>query len=232
MKKTALVFSLLASSQLCFADNALYQPKDENTPSIESITMSYGTPMRKELALNGATSGLPKTAYSGATMKLNMIGGVAPYSIEVTEGNVDIKEDVLTIREKGKIKLLISDSVGSSFTYSFNPSFFSTPDNVIRTFSQSEQYCSKLGGSLPKIEDIALFPTARMFGYLFSEWGSFSLNQSGWYTSDQDMSYKLFRNQDEWSSMGYDGHISAHLDNGLVYQTFDDAFTRTTCIFK
>ena len=47
--------------------------------------MSYGTPMRKDLALNGATSGLPKTAYSGATMKLNMIGGVAPYSVEVTE---------------------------------------------------------------------------------------------------------------------------------------------------
>ncbi|RSD32218.1 hypothetical protein [Vibrio pectenicida] len=232
MKKTALVLSLLASSQVCFASNSLYQPKDENTPSIESITMSYGTPMKKELALNGATSGLPKTAFYGATMKLNMIRGVAPYSIEVTEGNVDIEEDILTIKDKGKIKLLISDSVGSSFTYSFNPSFFSTPDDLLRTFSQSEQYCNNMGGSLPKIEEIALVPTARMFGYLFAEWGSFSLNKSDWYTPDQDISYKLFRNQDEWGSMGYQGHISAHMDNGLVYQTFDDALMRTTCILK
>ena len=64
-----------------------------------------------------------------------------------------------------------------------------------------------------------------MFGYLFSEWGRFSLNKSGWY-----MSYKLFRNQDEWSNLGYDGHISAHLDNELVYQTFYDAFAKNTCI--
>ncbi|GLT17159.1 hypothetical protein GCM10007938_09360 [Vibrio zhanjiangensis] len=232
MKKTALVFSLLASSQMCLANNVLYQPKDENAPSLESIIMSYGTPMRKKLELNGATSGLPKTAFSGATMKLNIVGGVAPYSVEVTEGNVVVEESVVTIKDKGNIKLLISDSDGASFSYAFNPKFFSKPDNLIRTFSQSEQYCRNMGGSLPKIEDIALFPTARMFGYLFAEWGSFSLNQSGWYTSEQDMSYKLFRNQDEWSSMGYVGHISAYMDNGLVYQTFDDAFVRTTCILQ